>query len=511
MTMLGPFSPVQGLNSKSTIFTVPKNQATAMSDFIINYGSVVTRGSSFILNASPLNSSAPINGLTTWTDNTNDSGNLHLIAIAGSKAYNALWSQDNSTLTFNDVTGSVSIAPSANQLRRFDSLNNILVCVGGAGVGNVPLKLPNASSGNFSNLGGSPPQSNSVIVCNNIMFLANSELASSSVYWSNVSDPETWGASNFLNFRNSDGDYITALGNFSNDLIIFKRNSIGRLSTQTIVISGTVTLGPLTTISNTIGCAGAQCVDNLPDGRLVFLGANYHLYIYDGSIFSDVSDQEIPGPSIQPSLDVIAHRTATTIPNVCLKVYPTKNQIWISVPSDAAVPPSSGTVYIYNYIDNSWTSSTGIKANVFAIAPPGRANAVSGYPYRIISGDYAGNVIEQDFSFVAPTDDSGSLVTPSFTMSFYFSGESSEFIPRSSVFPLTSTNGGSISVTFGFDGTMNGSPTYTSSSGVVRNIVTIPYKNNQNPIKPFSLQIQFSTSVGTAAIGPFYLSDEVLN
>lgn len=64
----------------------------------------------------------------------------------------------------------------------------------------------------------------------NYMFTAGVTGNTSRLYFSNVDDPETWGASDFVDVNVDDGEPITAIYPFNDELIIFKRSRIWALT-----------------------------------------------------------------------------------------------------------------------------------------------------------------------------------------------------------------------------------------------------------------------------------------
>jgi hypothetical protein len=351
------------------------------------------------------------------------------------------------------------------------------------------------------------------------MFLSGVVAVPSRVYWCNVSDPETWTAANWVDFRPSDGDRVTALVPLLQNLIIFKKRTFGQLWTIPPSGSASVTLGPLTQIKQGLGCVGGQAIDVLSDGSVAFLGSDAHVYIYDGSNLTDISDPQPPTPSIQPTLDALG---ILRLPYSVLRSYPTRKQIWISVSNGSS--PTHNLILIYDIVMKSWAKFSNINANAMGIVNDTRTTP--NHPYVMLTGNYSGNSYEQDNGFVNP-ENATTAIDGYGTVSLQLSGDATDFIPRSLMVSYESQTGGSIEVNYGYNDFTNTSKTKSVSMvpsggaldafvlgtdvlggvGYLRKAVIL---NSQQ--KTSSIQVQFRNRNGGEdfTIHPFYLSDEVL-
>lgn len=102
----------------------------------------------------------------------------------------------------------------------FDTLLDYCVVVNGI---DTPRKYDGTT---LSTLGGSPPHSQLVAVHKNRMWF----VVGSRLYFSDLLDIETWPVLNFIDISPNDGDYITALKQVSDYLVITKRHSTWILS-----------------------------------------------------------------------------------------------------------------------------------------------------------------------------------------------------------------------------------------------------------------------------------------
>jgi hypothetical protein len=520
MAILGPFKVNRGYNAKASVFTCPQNQALTFQDLYVDYDIIKTNPGPYQLQG---NASNQVVGMTFWSDpnnilSTNDANVIYYLyrsgtAIGDLRSAPFKTGADGQTLTVTSRIGALSLSGALGmfgqpQLYSFDSLNALLIGTGGSFSSTVPFKFT-AYNANGVVLGGSPPPSDAIKVVNNFCFLGRNLSGTSTlsrVYWSNVGDPETWGASSYVDFRKNDGDMITALGSLGQDLIIFKNRSIGRLYTTPPTSDATVVLGPLVTLSTSIGCCGPLAVDSLPDGTIIFMGSDLHLYNYDGVTFQDLTDQYDGMPNIQnflsPDGTTVTATSNQAMSTIVVRYYPTKKQVWIIMGT------LGSNVLVFDLRSKAWSVySGGTYLSMACVAGPLRTST-SPYPYLLLTGNFVGAIHIQDNQGT-----SQSSATPTLNWSITFTGESADFIPRSLLLPITGTNLNSvITVQFGFDGGALGTAITISGICPILNRLTIPFKEDQAQKKPISLQIQIIQTGGSPMfIHPFYLSDEVMS
>lgn len=507
MAELGPIGFAGGLNTKAGAFTLGKDQMTQAQNVGVVYGKLVKINGSAVLNPVALNSGAIVTGLADWQTVAQS---RYLVTVCGNKIYQAL----NFAATPTDITGAATIV--AGNLHTFDSLNNILAICGGT---DTPLQW--TGTGNVASLAGSPPVTSLVCTANNFMFLSGNATNPSRVYWSNVGDPNTWTAANFADFRRSDGDIVTAIASLAYNLVIFKRLSTGVLYTQTNSSSGVATLGPLTQVNVGIGCAGPLCWDTLPDGRLIVLGWDAHLRIFDGTNFIDVSDQPSPASNIQPTLDGL---NFGLISQACVRVYPTLNQVWIACAT--AANTTNDSIFIYDYQMNVWLGTIPDRpANVLCASIDSRS--VPHHPIVMVSGDYGGFTYEHDFG-TTNAQGSGGDYLGSATTCTALGTESTDFIPRSVRVACDGQTTGQLQVGWGFNDltAINETQTVldmvlggdldtnffldtTTIAGSSLIIKTVPLPNTG---RTYTVQIQFgNANAGQPfTVHPFFLSEGII-
>jgi hypothetical protein len=467
--------------------------------------------------------SQPIIGLTSWQDPAQIGVNGP-IAIAATNG--KIYTSPLSSISWTDRTGSTT--PTTTASYTFDSLNgNLLIFNAGM---SQPLVLT-TYNGNVANLGGSPPNGSAVKVVNNFAFvgcLPGAASTASTVYWSAVSDPTTWPAASNITFRQNDGDFVTALSAINGNLLIFKRYSIGLLNTTSTVISGSVTLGPLTTLTDRIGCAGPTSVDIMPDGTVVFLAMDRCLYQTDGVSVQNMAN--MPSPNSNYSFFVNNIGFPSSPPNIgfggaCVKVDSLNHKIWVIMGTNSN---QVSTVYVYDYLYKAWcdwtelsndkTTGTGSGWITYLASMPSQLANNFGLANSVWTGSSTGYL-----STYAPLLDfqhfSGNTNWPcTFETSIQLGGNNPpDFCPRSILIPYRQLNstGGASSIFIGWDGAYQSSPSATNVFNAASGLVVIPVTETPDSlgVQPRTMQIKIiytgNVSGVPTVIEPIYISDEV--
>jgi|HubBroStandDraft_5_1064220.scaffolds.fasta_scaffold26927_3 hypothetical protein len=500
MGQIGPFGFTTGLNTKASIYNMPKNSVYTCKNMRPWEGSLIEYNGTLQFNSSQINSGALGEAVIP---NPLSAATYPFLVIVGGKIYGL---SPSGTATDISGTGSFSLTGSGQYVP--DILNGIMVIPDKNNVGHLASWN---GTGNFAT--ASYTSSPVFHVCNNFMFGFGAN--SSTLNWSNVADPTTWTSGNSLQFRGGDGDVIKALHHIGTTLYIFKAYSIGSLLTQTVSISGAVTLGPLTEVVVGIGCAGWGAVDKLPDGRLVFLGADGHAYIFDGSSILDISDTSLPSGNVQALFDSATPAVFGNYSTV--RCYPPRKEVWFAVPNPVNTGDPNNRILIWNYVTGAWSDfemSSDSHAEALAYIPT--ANPSS----QLTSGgiyNSSGNMIALDGGYAFVHDVSGSGLTAKpcqWNASIVLNGEGRTFIPRSLIlFHLGNSSTSGFTVTYGFDGgTLGNSKSIVTSTSYVRSVISLALPSTgQSNVGPSSIQIQVVDILGAGILfDPFYLSDELM-
>jgi hypothetical protein len=507
MADIGPIGFIGGLNTKAGAFTLAKDQMPYAQNVHVIYGKLTKINGSATLPSAALNSRATVTGLFDWQSVAQV---RNLITVCGNNIYKSA----SLSSTFSAITGAATVT--AGNIHTFSSLNNYLAVCGGT---DTPLQWQ--GSGNVASLSGSPPVTSLTTTANNFMFLSGNTTNPSRVYWSNVGDPTTWTGTNYVDFRLSDGDIVTAIAPMGLNLIIFKRRSTGIFYTQTNTTSGIATLGPLTQINTAIGCAGPLAWDSLPDGRMAMMGWDNHLYIFDGSNFTDISDQPWPSSNVQPTFDTI---NPALTGNTVVKYYPVLKQIWVSIATGGST--TNNYILVYDYLYNTWQCIIPDRpANVMTTSIDTRG--APHHPIILVTGDYIGEVYEHDYG-TSNAQVTGGIYNAYGQTCTVLGTDSTDFIPRSIRANYDGQSSGQLQIGWGFNdlvainNTQIVSEVQTGSaldstfeldvsvlSGGALIITPVPISNNG---RTYTVQVQFlnNNTNQLFSVHPFYISDDVI-
>lgn len=523
MTTLGPFGFRGGLNLKSSSINLPKDQMTDAQNVYVVYNDLVKAGGSVAVNASALVSTSPngVAGLFQWKF---DSAHSYLFTEsvgASAESFKYITNLGTSATAITDSVGITDTQP------HYAIMNNLLVRVGG----NATTVKWAGPGNNIQALGGSPPTGTVCTVANNFLFIAGNSSNPSRVQWSNVADPETWDAGNFVDFRVKDGDRVVGLTSYNQNLLIWKQNSIGLLSTYATVLSGAAVLAPLTTLTVGRGLCSRLAWDYINQMNICFVGTNNHIYIFNGADFIDISDPAYPASNVQPYLDTI--KIAQTNPIVVN--YPTRQQIWIAT-SDGSSPlgtSARNVILIYNYSLGIWESRiTGRnpQSMIPYIGYPSSTGVTTdggAFPVTILTGSHATFVYQQDIGS-SNAENANGVIDGYGTTSIEVAQDEGDYPVASFLIPMESQTQGSLEVNYGFNSTIainkSTNVDMTSGSAKLDSFVldsdplggqsllrkqVIPFSNNT--VASVQLQFRNRLSGQPFTIHPYYVSDQLIN
>lgn len=533
MAVAGPYNFSGGYCPGYNFLAFPpgKNYAFEFRNCKFKNGCVTPRWAQKLVNLTTLGTTRYVTGLKVWNDAVN--AKSALVAICDSKVWIADatgYTTNSSGISFTDRTGAVSVSNVATTRYSFDSLNGILVGVGNSANSGVPFKIT-AYNANAAVLAGSPPNGDAIKQVNNFLFIGR-QLGSASTYsrvnYSNVGDSETWTVGNYVDFNKSDGEPVMALGSIGTDLYIFKQTSIGRLDTYTNVIAGATALGPLQTVVRGVGCAGPLALDNLPNGNIVFLGYDGHLYEFNGSTLVDLSKRPYPGVNCYDSSESYVYcgiNVGSVDGNALVKVWKGINEVWVAFESNVS-SFSAFNVFAYDYENAIW------QGNISDTAPKSFATlTISGIPgvfeatEVLFHGNATGSVFSRgDTVKRYPVDESGVAAAFNFGMVIQMGKEASDFVPRSIVYEtdLTSAGLAGLSLSVVYDTPFVGGVGGVGGSGIgvlpKRTFVNLPIRQDSpgSNILPRMITLRWagsgtgSTTLEVLHFGNFYLSDEVV-
>lgn len=205
-------------------------------------------------------------------------------------------------------------------------------------------------------------------VFNNQLFLAGFSSQLSTVYFSGIGEPEGIGATAFFEVRTNDGDRVTGMKNYFNQLVLFKQRSFHQL------LGDNPNNFTLNQISDQYGCLSNRATAVYNDilvfldrkGVAQFNGANTQ-------IISNKMEDVFLRMNITAALDQAAMLHVKE-----------RNEIWTIFPIDGAT--MNNAMVVYDYLANSWYERHGLNISSIALAITDRTFPTPMY------GGYTGNI-----------------------------------------------------------------------------------------------------------------------
>lgn len=498
----------KGLNTSADFLSMPEGQCMHFDDVVFDYNILKGRNSMTNISTASFDSDTSMMSTWAWQDTSFPTRGTFIYVHSQHSPTNhiyrstANWTESDLTSpqVYTDVTG--TSAPGNSPIVQ-DVLNGKLVVVNSEGEMAAGVFNDNASNG--AALGGSPPSSPiSVKQVNNYLFLIVSN--SSRVYWSSASDPTTWPAANFIDFQTANGDINTALGSIGTDVIVFKGETVGKLSTTSLSISGAVTLGPFTTIFNSVGCYGPRALDNIDDGNLIFWDSKGEIFLTDGYTFQRLSDPPPPEPNIFPSIAGVVQGGSGYN---SLHYYPKRREVWLYNFFAYTY------ILVYDTILKYWRKITGISIASCVghmRVPIQYSNAThnnfmlvgnSGTMKLLVADDYlqgtSGNIKDASGATVTAVMDVSVLIPQNLSESHIY-GVTVIYQPQS---------GTRATITIGYDNTYSSGVYTLSGAAKYRWDLTNTAFGHSSGQRPATMQVKFQTTQVADALYDIFV-DEVL-
>ena len=269
-----------GLNLRTDQFNLEDDESPDLLNVLVDpRGGIRQRDGVDRRNTTAL--SADIKGI--WGLHT-DSGTSQVMVNYGTKvAYSA-------SGNFTDVSGIT--ARTAGSRVYGVTMNNVAY---GVSYDKPSFKWTGSSGADLGTTfgsGGNMPQAQYIAFWNNYAWVANTyESATnhkSRIRWSNVNDPETWAANDYVDIDKGDhGDYITGLCPMGDRLIVFKTNSV-----HAVFGFGSDSF-QVTTLSNDVGSVPLSSPVATPYG-VFFWYSDQGVYLYNGEGFVYIFDKIMP-------------------------------------------------------------------------------------------------------------------------------------------------------------------------------------------------------------------------
>lgn len=176
----------------------------------------------------------------------------------------------------------------------------------------------------------------------NRLFMAGFSSVPSSVYFSELGEPEGVAAESFFEVRTNDGDRVTALKSYQNSLMVFKERSFSRLTGD----------NPdnffLAEISDQYGCVSNRATAVYRD-TLLFLDTA-GIVSFNGANIAVMSERVEP---IFDAMNIAAARdNAVAIHNR------DRHEVWFAIPCNGST--INNCIIVYNYLVDSFTKYEGV-------------------------------------------------------------------------------------------------------------------------------------------------------
>lgn len=214
----------------------------------------------------------------------------------------------------------------------------------------------------------------------------------SRLYWSEVGQPEFIDPTFFTEIRTNDGDRITGLKNYQNNLIIFKQRSFHTL------FGNSATDISIQQVSDQYGCLSNKCAI-VYNQQMLFLDRK-GIIRWDGANITVASDKIEP---IFARMNIPA-----AVDNAIGIHFKKRNEVWFGIPVDGST--LNNLTIVYDYIADAWTSFNGFVPSVFSIGK-GRLS-----DYTNFYGSYTGGIF--NFGSSLPSDN-GNAITNIANSLFY--------------------------------------------------------------------------------------------
>ena len=196
----------------------------------------------------------------------------------------------------------------------------------------------------------------------NCMFVIT---ATGRLYFSNLNDPETWGADNYIDINPKDGDITVGLGVLKDELDIFKQNRVWALtgfglSDYTVADMGERVTG-----------LGAQSRKSIVEtGDDVYFLAKVGEVPHFRSIMRTRYGTIVAGEIISDAIEGTMKSLIMSQLDNCAGIFDGR-KIWWSVTNTGS---TNSLVLVYDTLTKGWTRHTGINASCWTLS------TLSGYP-----------------------------------------------------------------------------------------------------------------------------------
>jgi len=321
-----------GLNQRVNATMIKDNQSPDLLNCFIDQGAIVKRSGCLRWNPTALtNSSSVQKPVTSLVRYYREDGTKKLIALCGDRLY---YVPDNGSAA-TVLTG--ASFTDGERLEFSTYINNLYMSNQEDGY----FKYDNASiSAPTANPDPAPAAKWILPHGDNRMWIANSANERSRIWYSGDTDPGSWDLDSSADISSDDGDEITGMASFLDDLVVFKDNSIW-------VLQGTYDPENELTITKRVGdagCIAGRSISSI-NNRIYFLGKE-GVYEFDGVAARVISE---------PIENVLKAINPSQRKNACAAA--SDNKYYLSY---APLGSSTNTeMVVYDTLAKSWTKYNG--------------------------------------------------------------------------------------------------------------------------------------------------------
>jgi len=202
----------------------------------------------------------------------------------------------------------------------------------------------------------------------NVMFAAGFSVAPSTVAFSEIGEPEYFSEENNFEVRTNDGDVVTGMKAYGNNVIITKEKSFSK------IIGSTPEDLALVELSAEFG--------NLSNKSMIEYEQKLGWLDKRGWLEYNGSSWELISTPVEPMFRRM--NLAAAREKACAVNHQYRNQVWIGVPIDGST--QNNITVVYDYLVGAWTFFDGFNPASFALAK-GQLNTPT-----VWRGDYSGLV-----------------------------------------------------------------------------------------------------------------------
>ena len=335
-------------------------------------GQVETRSGTASYQSASALAGAPT--ITLATEYKPNASTTHTVIAAGSALYyyNSGWSA---------ITGSLTITAGDTNTFESANCNGTLVATNGV---NPPWKWSGSSNATALDVDSRFTTAKHLAWFDNRLWLANTNANTSQLWYSDIGDIETWGATSFYNFQAA----ITAIVPAQNALIVHTLDGI-----FTLIPTGNTTI-PYHRQQRTVEAA----IDGL---STVSLPADVQLFLQPDGVYSWSGGSQVEKISHQLDNGYWPKLNTSALENSIALRYPDANEVWFFLPY-GTTQTKPNHVMVYNTRFTCWSGPFEFSA--------GRASAglIAEKPH---AGGYDGLLYDMDIG----TNDNGSAIPWSFS------------------------------------------------------------------------------------------------